>query len=178
MDTKNFETATFAAGCFWCVEAIFQQIKGVVKVTSGYTGGTIPDPSYSSVASKTSGHAEALEVTFDPGIIKYQDLLFIFFRTHDPTTLNQQGYDTGPEYRSAIFYHSDEQKKLAEEEKEKAQELYNDPIVTEIVPASNFYPAEEYHHNFYKENKNPTYCRLVIDPKMQKLREEFKKYLK
>lgn len=172
------EIAIFAAGCFWCVEAIFQQVKGVEKVVSGYTGGTIKNPSYMDVASKHSGHAEAIQITFDPSIVTFKDLLFIFFRLHDPTTPNQQGYDTGPEYRSAIFYTSVRQKKEAEETKKEAQELYDDPIVTEITPASTFYPAEDYHQNFYTDNKNPTYCRLVIDPKMAKLRSEFAKFLK
>jgi peptide-methionine (S)-S-oxide reductase len=178
MPDGKSEIATLAAGCFWCVEAIFQEIKGVEKVVSGYTGGVIDNPTYQDVASRTSGHAESLQITFDPSVITFKDILFIFFRTHNPTTLNQQGYDTGPEYRSAIFYANAEQKRIAEETKKEAQELYEDPIVTEITPVSTFYPAEEYHHNFYKENKNPTYCRLVIDPKMTKLRHEFAKYLK
>jgi peptide-methionine (S)-S-oxide reductase len=175
---EKFETATLAAGCFWCVEAIFQEVKGVKKVVSGYTGGVKDNPSYQDVASQISGHAEALQITFDPRVISYKDILFIFFRMHDPTTLNQQGYDIGPEYRSAIFYHNEEQKRIADEAKKEAQTLYDDPIVTEITPASEFYIAEDYHHNFYKENKNPTYCRLVIDPKMTKLRQEFAKFLK
>jgi len=172
------ETATLANGCFWCTEAIFQMVKGVEKVVSGYTGGTVENPDYYDVASKKSGHAESIQITFDPNVISYKDILFIFFRSHDPTTLNQQGYDTGPEYRSAIFYHNEKQREEAEEAKKEAQSLYDDPIVTEITPASTFYPAESYHHNFYKDNKNPTYCRLVIDPKVQKMRKEFAKFLK
>lgn len=172
------EIATFANGCFWCTEAIFQMVKGVSKVVSGYTGGTVSDPTYEEVSSGETGHAESLQITFDPKVITYKDLLFIFFRTHNPTTLNQQGADVGTQYRSVIFYHNDTQKKEAEELKSEAQALYDDPIVTEIVPASEFYEAEDYHKNYYNEYKTAPYCKFVIDPKVQKMRKEFVKFLK
>jgi peptide-methionine (S)-S-oxide reductase len=172
------EKAIFANGCFWCTEAVFQEVKGVTKVQSGYTGGTVPNPTYEQVAGGNTGHAESLKIEFDPSIITYEDLLFIFWRTHNPTTLNQQGADVGTQYRSAIFYTNEEQKKLAEKSKSEAQELFDDPIVTEIVPASEFYPAEKYHENYYNDNRNAPYCRIVIDPKMQKLRKELGKFLK
>lgn len=178
MSATQFETATFAAGCFWCVEAIFQNIKGVEKVVSGYTGGTLKNPTYEQISSGTTGHAEALQITYDPSIISYKDLLFVFFRTHDPTTMNRQGADSGTQYRSAIFYHNEMQKSEAEKAKAEAQKLYNDPIVTEIVSASTFYPAEDYHKNYYNEHKEAPYCRIVIDPKMTKLRKEFQQFLK
>jgi len=169
------ETATFANGCFWCTEAVFKRIKGVNSVESGFTGGTIENPTYEKVAMGTTGHAESVQITFDPTIISYDKILDIFFATHDPTTLNQQGYDIGDEYRSAIFYHNDEQKKIAEN---KIVELdksgtYNDPIVTEVVPYINFYSAGPQHQNFYESGKRPDYCRIIIDPKIQKLMKHF-----
>lgn len=172
------ETAILAGGCFWCIEAVFQNIKGVVKVVSGYSGGTIPQPTYEQVSNGDTGHAEALNIAFDPDIISFKDILFIFFRLHDPTTLNRQGADVGTQYRSAIFYHTDKQKREAEEAKSEAQKVYKDPIVTEITEFTNFYPAENYHQNYYNKNTNAPYCRIVIDPKVAKLRKEFQKFLK
>lgn len=175
-DTK--EIATLAGGCFWCIEAIFQNVKGVEKVVSGYSGGTVEKPTYEQVSNGETGHAEALQITFDPSVVTFKDLLFIFFRLHDPTTLNKQGADVGTQYRSAIFYVNEQQKQIAEEAKKEAQELYDDPIVTEITEFTNFYPAENYHQNYYNDNRNAAYCRIVIDPKMAKLRKEFQKFLK
>lgn len=174
----NKEIATFANGCFWCTEAIFQMVKGVSKVVSGYTGGTVENPTYQEVSDGDTGHAESLQITFDPSVTTFKDLLFIFWRTHDPTTLNRQGADVGTQYRSAIFYHTDGQRKEAEESKLEAQSLYDDPIITEIVPASEFYEAEDYHKNYYNEYKTAPYCKFVIDPKVQKMRKEFVKFLK
>ena len=161
--------AIFANGCFWCTEAVYQRVKGVVAVRSGYTGGTVVDPTYEQVCTGETGHAEAIEITFDPKTISYEELLTIFWKTHDPTTLNRQGADVGTQYRSAIFYVGDEQKRLAEKSLNDAQDMFTEPIVTEITPASTFYEAEDYHKNFYNNNRRNAYCRLVIDPKLQKL---------
>lgn len=174
------EVATFAGGCFWCTEAVFLEIKGVEKVVSGYTGGTIKNPSYREIGTGTTGHAEAIEITYDPKLVQYKDLLEIFFSSHNPTTLNRQGADVGTQYRSEIFYHSEAQKKEVEEyialiEKEK---LYDDPIVTVISPAVVFYKAEEYHQNYYNENSSQGYCQMVIAPKLEKLRKYYKSKLK
>jgi peptide-methionine (S)-S-oxide reductase len=170
---KNLEIATLGAGCFWCIEAIYQDIKGVHKVVSGYMGGQVKNPSYEQVCDGTTGHAEVAEITFDPSIISFEDILYIFWQTHDPTTLNRQGNDSGTQYRSAIFYHDDEQKRIAEKSKTDAASLYPHPIVTEITPASEFYVAENYHPNFYKLNPNQPYCRYVVDPKVKKFRKSF-----
>jgi peptide-methionine (S)-S-oxide reductase len=163
--------AIFANGCFWCTEAIFQRVDGVQLVRSGYTGGTPTSdghsPTYEQVASGNTGHAEAVEITFDPQKVSYTELLNIFWKTHDPTTLNRQGADVGTQYRSAIFYLNDEQKTAAERSLREAQEMFEDPIVTEITPASTFYEAEEYHKDFYNRNRNNAYCRVVIDPKLK-----------
>ncbi len=169
------ELATFASGCFWCTEAIFKRLKGIISVTSGYAGGNSKDPSYEQVSTGATGHAESLQIKFDPSIIPYHHLLDIFWHTHNPTTLNQQGADRGTQYRSIIFYHSDEQKKIAENSKEELEKsgTYKDPIVTEIVPFTNFYPAEDYHKDYYDTNKSAPYCTFVIDPKIQKLLKEF-----
>ena len=169
------ETATFANGCFWCTEAIFNRVKGVSSVESGFSGGQMENPSWEQVSSGTTGHAESIQIKFDPKIISYEKILDIFWATHDPTTLNQQGYDVGLEYRSAIFYHNDEQKRIAEESKDKLGKSgkYQDPIVTEIVPFNAFYEAGEYHKNFYESGKRPDYCRAIIDPKIQKLMQNF-----
>jgi peptide-methionine (S)-S-oxide reductase len=172
------EIATLANGCFWCTEAIFQMVKGVEKVESGYAGGTVENPTYEEVSDGDTGHAESLQITFDPNVISFKDLLFIFFRTHNPTTLNQQGADVGTQYRSAIFYHNEKQKIEAEESLQEAQSLYDDPIVTVIEPFTNFYPAEDYHKNYYELHKSAPYCKFVIDPKVQKMRKEFQKFLK
>jgi peptide-methionine (S)-S-oxide reductase len=175
-DKKKLETATVANGCFWCTEAIYKRVKGVESVMSGYAGGTVENPTYYEVASKTTGHAESLQLQFDPKIISYEKILDIFWATHDPTSLNQQGYDRGPEYRSVIFYHNDEQKRIAEESKEKLDKSgkYNDPIVTEIVPFTNFYKAEDENQNFYESGRRPDYCTIIIDPKIKKLLKDFK----
>jgi peptide-methionine (S)-S-oxide reductase len=169
------ETATLAGGCFWCTEAIFQKLNGVISVMPGYSGGTTENPTWESTHGGDSGHAESIQIEFDPSIISYKTLLDVFWHLHDPTTLNSQGADVGTQYRSAIFYHSDEQKKIAEESKKAADEsgMYTDPIVTEITPYTNFYPADEYHRNFYQQNTQPFYCRIVIDPKIRKLMKEF-----
>jgi peptide-methionine (S)-S-oxide reductase len=165
------EVVTLGAGCFWCVEAAYKQVDGVISATSGYMGGTKKDPSYEDICSGGTGHAEVVQVVFDPKKIAFEKVLAWFWDLHDPTTLNRQGNDTGTQYRSAIFYHSGAQKKIAEVSKTAAQANFKDPIVTEITKASEFYPAENYHQNYYKENKskNP-YCRFVIEPKLKKLK--------
>jgi peptide-methionine (S)-S-oxide reductase len=175
-ETKKLETATFANGCFWCTEAIFKRVNGVISVMSGYTGGNTENPTYYEVASKTTGHAESLQLQYDPKIISYETLLDIFWATHDPTSLNQQGYDVGTEYRSAIFYHNDKQKEIAEESKKTLDESgkYDKPIVTEIAPFTKFYKAEEENQNFYESGGRPDYCRVIIDPKIKKLLANFK----
>jgi peptide-methionine (S)-S-oxide reductase len=172
---NNLKIATFANGCFWCTEAIFQRLEGVEKVLPGYIGGNVKNPSYKEVSSGITGHAEALQIQFDPKIISYRELLDIFFYTHDPTTLNRQGYDVGTQYRSAIFYHDENQKNDAEKiilqlEKEK---VYADNIVTEITPYDIFYVAEDYHQNYYNNNKNQGYCRAVINPKLDKFMKKY-----
>ncbi|MBN1168859.1 peptide-methionine (S)-S-oxide reductase MsrA [Candidatus Woesebacteria bacterium] len=177
---NKYKKATFSGGCFWCTEAVFERLKGVKKTVPGYTGGDKKDPSYEEVSSGTTGHAEAVQITYDPSEIKYEDLLYVFFKTHDPTTLNRQGNDVGTQYRSEIFYHSGEQKKEAEEmlKKLNSSGQYEDDIVTKISHIREFFPAEDYHHNYYENNENKPYCRLVIDPKIEKLQKELKKYLK
>jgi len=174
------ETATFGAGCFWCVEAVFQQLKGVKSVVSGYTGGAIADPTYEQICTGRTGHAEVIKITFDPKVISYEDLLQVFWKTHDPTTLNQQGNDTGTQYRSAVFYHTPEQKKLADEYRKKIDDakIYDNPIVTEITAADKFYAAEKYHQDYYNSNPNQGYCRAVIPPKIEKLKKLFADKLK
>ena len=174
------DTATLAAGCFWCVEAVFQELKGVLSVTSGYTGGKIKNPTYREVCSGLTGHAEACQVVFDPAVITYDELLEAFWSSHDPTTLNRQGADQGTQYRSAIFYHNEDQKKLAESYKAKlnAENAFDKPIVTEISPASVFYKAEDYHQNYYNENGDAPYCTYVIAPKLEKFRKVFKDKIK
>lgn len=173
--TSIVETATFAGGCFWCTEAIFNRVKGVTSVRSGFSGGQVQNPTWEEVAVGTTGHAESIQIEFDPSIISYEKLLDIFWATHDPTTLNQQGYDIGTEYRSAIFYHTDMQKKIAEESKVKLEQSgkYTNPIVTEIEPFTDFYEAGSIHKNFYESGKRPDYCRIIIDPKIRKLFKEF-----
>lgn len=170
--------AIFGGGCFWCTEGIFKEIKGVKEVISGYSGGIVENPTDNQVYAGYTGHAESIQLTFDPKVIGYKDLLYIFFKTHDPTSLNRQGYDVGNEYRSIVFYNSEKQKLIAEEIKEELQKDYTSQIVTQIVPFENFYPAEDYHQDFYKKNPNKPYCTLVIDPKIQKLRRDFPEYLK
>ncbi len=174
------EKATLAGGCFWCTEAIFKRLKGVISVTSGYSGGEMESPSYEAVSSGRTGHAEAIQIEFDPNIISYEKLLEIFFKLHDPTTMNRQGNDIGPQYRSAIFYSDEKQKETAENVKKKIEEekIYDKPIVTEIVPFKNFYKAESYHMDYYAKNSDQLYCRVVIDPKIIKLYKEFKDVVK
>lgn len=174
------EIATLGAGCFWCVEAIFLDLKGVDKVVSGYSGGKAPNPTYEEVCSGTTGHAEVVQITFDPKVISFSNILRIFFTTHDPTTLNQQGADVGTQYRSAIFYHSAEQKKAVEKviQEITAEKLYPNRIVTEVTPYPNFYPAEGYHQNYFALNPNQGYCRAVIEPKVRKFREKYRQLLK
>ena len=169
------EVATFAGGCFWCMEAVFVPLKGVEKVVSGYTGGTVANPSYRDVCSGTTGHAEAIQVTFDPKTIAYDELLEIFFSLHDPTTKNRQGADVGTQYRSAIFHHSAEQKAKAEAtiERLNAERVFAAPIVTEVVPAGPFYPAEDYHQRYFENNPGQPYCQAVISPKVAKLRKKY-----
>jgi len=174
------ELATLANGCFWCTEAVFRRLRGVISATPGYSGGTIPNPNYYQVSSGHSGHAESIQVEFDPSVISYEKLLEIFWATHNPTTLNRQGADVGPEYRSVIFYHNERQKKTAEKSKQNLADSgkYSDPIVTEITKYTNFYPASAEHKDFYERNRSSSYCRLVIDPKIQKLYKDFKSDLK
>lgn len=177
MSESSLSVATLAGGCFWCTEAIFQRIKGVEKVISGYTGGKRENPSYEQVSTGVTGHAEAIQLTFNPSVISYDKILEIFWATHDPTTLNQQGADKGTQYRSAIFYHSDQQQKIAQASKDRLiqNKIYERPIVTEIVPFTAFYKAEEYHQNFYNSQSSYPYCRVVIDPKIKKLMKDFQK---
>ncbi|GAB4239364.1 MAG: peptide-methionine (S)-S-oxide reductase MsrA [Ekhidna sp.] len=169
------EIATFGSGCFWCSEAIFSRLKGVVKVKSGYAGGHKKNPTYEEVCGGTTGHAEVVQITFDPDIISYPELLEVFWKTHDPTTLNRQGNDVGTQYRSAVFYHSDDQKALAESFKSKLEEakVWEDPIVTEIVPISNFYEAENYHDDYFNKNGSQPYCAFVVAPKVEKFKKVF-----
>jgi peptide-methionine (S)-S-oxide reductase len=179
-DNKDMEIATFAGGCFWCTEAIFLEIKGVKKVVSGYIGGTTLNPTYSEICTGTTGHAEAIQITFDPSEVGFEDLLEVFFGTHDPTTLNRQGADVGTQYRSAIFYHSEDQMKKAQNyikliAKEK---LYDREIVTKVSPATKFYAAEDYHQNYYNQNASQGYCQMVIAPKLEKLRKYYSSKLK
>ena len=176
----NPQLATLAGGCFWCLEAVFQQLRGVTKVVSGYAGGTVPNPSYQAVCTGTTGHAEVTQITFDPGVVSYRDLLEVFFTIHDPTTLDRQGNDEGTQYRSAIFYHSPEQKAEAERviKELEAEKVWDDPIVTEVAPLETFYPAEGYHQDYYTRNANQPYCRAVIAPKVAKLRSKYLAKLK
>lgn len=177
---EGMEVATFAGGCFWCTEAVFLEIKGVEKVVSGYIGGKTVNPTYKDICTGETGHAEAIQITFNPNEVAYEDLLEVFFGTHDPTTLNRQGADVGTQYRSEIFYHSEAQKTKAENyiqllEKEK---LYDKKIVTKVSSATVFYPAEDYHQNYYNQNSSQGYCQMVIAPKLEKLRKYYKSKLK
>jgi peptide-methionine (S)-S-oxide reductase len=176
----GLQLATFASGCFWCTEAIFQNVDGVEKVVSGYMGGTVKNPTYKDVCTGRTGHAEVIQLTYDPKKVSYDELLEIFWKTHDPTTLNRQGADVGTQYRSAIFYHNDDQKQLAEKYKKKLAEaeVFDQPIVTEIAPASVFYKAEDYHQNYYNLNGDAPYCSMVIQPKVEKFKKVFKEKLK
>lgn len=180
MDNKKTETAIFAGGCFWCTEAFFTDLKGVEKVTSGYIGGKTENPTYKEVCSGYSGHAEAIKITFNPDEVAYEDLLEIFFATHDPTTLNRQGADVGTQYRSEIFYTSEEQKAAAENfiKLLTDQNIYGKKIVTKVTKAPVFYPAEDYHQDYYAQNQNQPYCAAVITPKLDKLKKNYKSKLK
>lgn len=177
---KKTATATFANGCFWCTEAVFQRIKGVQSVISGYTGGSVANPTYQQVGMGVTGHAEGIQIVFDPAVISYEELLEIFWKTHDPTTLNRQGHDVGTQYRSAIFYHDDEQKRIAEHYKQKLTDakVFHRPIVTQIVKFDKFYPAEGYHQNYYNLNRRQPYCKMVVHPKVEKLHRVFQDKLK
>lgn len=168
----ELEKATFGAGCFWCVEAVFQRIKGLTQVVPGYAGGTKENPTYEEVCTGLTGHAEVAQITFDPSKVSYERLLEIFWQAHDPTTLNRQGNDVGTQYRSVIFYHNEKQKLAAEKSLREAQKLFDKPIVTEIKPLTKFYLAEDYHHNYYNNNTFQPYCQFVIKPKLKKLKLE------
>ncbi len=174
------QQATLAGGCFWCLEAAFQQLKGVTKVTSGYAGGTVPNPTYEAVCTGRTGHAEVVQIEFDQAVVSYRELLEVFFLIHDPTTLNRQGGDVGTQYRSAIFYHSPQQQQEAEAviAELAAGKVWDDPIVTEVVPLEVFYPAEEYHRDYFRRNPGQAYCRTVIAPKVAKLRKQYFERLK
>lgn len=180
MTENSLETATLAGGCFWCTEAIFKRLKGVNKVRPGYSGGKVENPTYEQVCSGSTGHAETIQIKFDPKIISYEKLLEVFFKLHDPTTLNQQGADYGTQYRSAIFYHDEKQKQTAEKVKWDIEKsgMYENKVVTEIVPFKNFYVAENYHKNYYDSNRSQPYCQVVIDPKIQKLLQDYKSVVK
>ena len=178
--SDTLEIATLGGGCFWCVEAVYQELQGVHSVVSGYAGGTVENPTYYQVCDGITGHAEVVQMTFDPTIITFEDILYVFWRTHDPTTLNRQGYDVGTQYRSVILYHSEQQRAIAEQSKHdtEASGLWPRPIVTEISPFTTFYKAEGYHQNYYRDNPYQPYCRAIIDPKIKKLRKEFQAKLK
>lgn len=178
--TVKTDTVTFGSGCFWCTEAVFERLKGVKSVVSGYSGGTTPNPTYEAVSTGRTGHAEVSRIIYDPNEISFEELLIVFFRTHDPTTLNRQGADVGTQYRSVIFYHNEKQKEEAEYFKKKIndEKLYSSPVVTEISPLKNFYEAEDYHQDYYNNNPNQGYCAFVIAPKLEKFEKLFKDKLK
>jgi peptide-methionine (S)-S-oxide reductase len=173
--STNLEVTTLAGGCFWCLEAVYLELKGVEKVVSGYANGHVRNPSYQQVCSGKTGHAEVVQITYDPALISFRDLLDIFFTIHDPTTLNRQGADVGTQYRSAIFYHNEDQRRIAEEtiRELEAAGLWEDPIVTEVTALENYYPAEEYHHNYFVRNPHQPYCQFVVAPKVAKARKHF-----
>lgn len=179
-EEQEMETATFAGGCFWCTEAVFLEVNGVKSVESGYTGGRIEFPTYQQVCTGRTGHAEAIRIKYDPELVSYEVLLEIFFKTHDPTTLNRQGADVGTQYRSAVFYHNEEQRRIAAEIKQKLDdaEIWNRPIVTRLEEAKEFYVAEDYHQNYFNRNSRQGYCQAVIVPKLEKFREVFAEHLK
>lgn len=179
-ETKTREVATFGGGCFWCLDAVFADLKGVESSISGYSGGAVDNPTYREVCSGTTGHAEVSQVTYDPSVITFRELLEVFFTIHDPTTLNRQGADEGPQYRSVIFYHTPEQKAVAEQIIKEFSEkgIWDRPIVTEVTPFQKFYRAEEYHQDYYKNNPGQGYCRIVIAPKVAKARKQFLEKLK
>jgi peptide-methionine (S)-S-oxide reductase len=177
---KKTDVATVGGGCFWCLEAVFEQLRGVEKVESGYAGGATPAPTYEQVCSGRTGHAEVLQVHFDPAILSFRDFLDVFFATHDPTTLNRQGADLGTQYRSVIFYHSPQQKEVAEQRiaELNAEKIWPAPIVTQVVPLQEFYPAEDYHQGYFRQNPGQGYCRAVVSPKVAKFRKQFVDRLK
>ncbi|MPQ47891.1 peptide-methionine (S)-S-oxide reductase MsrA [Marinifilum sp. N1E240] len=179
-ENKNLEIVTLGAGCFWCVEAIFQELEGVEQVVSGYMGGETKNPTYKEICTGETGHAEVCQITYNPAVISFGDLLEVFWQTHNPTTLNRQGADKGTQYRSAVFYHTEQQMKLAQSYKNKLAEsgAWDDPIVTEITKVSKFYPAENYHQDYFNNNNNQPYCSFVIKPKMEKFKKIFKDKLK
>ncbi len=172
--SSRTEVATLGGGCFWCLEAVYEELKGVEKVESGYSGGTVPNPTYRQVCTETTGHAEVVQVTFDPEVVTFREILEVFFTIHDPTTLNRQGYDVGTQYRSAIFYHTPEQERIAGEviSELEAARVWEDPIVTEVTPFEAFYVAEDYHQNYFRRNEEQPYCRVVISPKVAKFRKQ------
>jgi len=176
--TQQLEQATLGGGCFWCLEAVYTELRGVERVISGYAGGTVAFPSYEQVCSGRTGHAEVVQLTFDPREISYRDVLDVFFTIHDPTTLNRQGADVGTQYRSVIFYHSPEQQRTATEVLSEVMDLFNDPIVTELQPLDKFYPAEGYHQDYFARNPNQPYCQFVVAPKVAKARQKFMERLK
>ena len=173
--TGNRELATFGGGCFWCLEAVFEQLQGVEKVVSGYAGGTQPDPTYKQVCTGRTGHAEVVQVTFDPAVLSYRELIELFFAFHDPTTLNRQGHDEGTQYRSAIYFHSPEQEQTVRDviATLTREQAFDRPIVTEVAPLAKFYPAEDYHQGYFRENPEQPYCRATIPPKLAKLRAKY-----
>ncbi len=177
---EDMQKATFGSGCFWCTEAIFENLNGVHSVVSGYAGGHVLNPTYEEVCAGTTGHAEVTQITYDPSVISFDELLEVFWKTHDPTTLNRQGNDVGSQYRSAIFYHNDEQKQLAEKYKAELDKsgAWDNPIVTEISPLTNYFPAENYHQDYYNNNPNQGYCAFVIAPKLEKFKKVFRDKLK
>jgi peptide-methionine (S)-S-oxide reductase len=174
------EVATLAGGCFWCLEAVFENVRGVDSVVSGYAGGTVAEPTYQQVCSGTTGHAEVVQVTFDPHLTSYRDILEIYFAIHDPTTLNRQGHDVGAQYRSAVFYHSPDQQKMAQDliAELNAAHIWDRPIVTEVTLLQTFYPAEGYHQGYFRRNPNQGYCQMVVSPKVAKFRQKFRDKLK
>jgi len=180
MDPSRAEVATLAGGCFWCLGAVYEELKGVERVESGYSGGAVPDPTYRQVCTGTTGHAEVVQVTFDPEVISFKEILEVFFTIHDPTTLNRQGADVGPQYRSAIFYHDEEQRRVAEGVISElgAEHVWDDPIVTEVTPFDTFYVAEDYHQGYYRNNEYQPYCQVVIAPKVAKFRSKYLARLK
>ena len=180
MNDERYGVATLGGGCFWCLEAVFEQLEGVERVVSGYSGGEVPNPSYKEVCRGNTGHAEAVQVTFDPDVITYRQLLEVFFDVHDPTTLNRQGGDVGPQYRSVIFYHDERQRETATDVMEELEEegRWDGPIVTEVTPLERFYEAEDYHQEYFRENPTQPYCRAVISPKVAKFQKTYAPRLK
>jgi peptide-methionine (S)-S-oxide reductase len=180
MNDQRIELATFGAGCFWCTEAVFQNVKGVSKVVSGYAGGKVKNPTYREICTGTTGHAEVAQITFDPTKVSFEELLEVFWNTHDPTTLNRQGADEGTQYRSVVFYHNDEQREAAENYKIQleASKVFKNPIVTEISPLPDYYLAENYHQNYFELNPNQSYCQYVVRPKVEKFMKQYQSKLK